>query len=586
MSDERRRAITSTPRLTPDDVANRTFSSGFRGIAEAEVKAFLRRVADEMADVLRRESELESALAQAETAASTPRPLSEDELLDALGEETSRLLHTARDAGRDIRTKAEANAARMLAEAQESAQQLREEAEGVLGIRRAEAEAVFGEIRQLAEGEVAELRASAERMSEEQRLRTEAENEALSDDASREAEAEIERARAKARELVDTARDLRERVLADLAHRRRLLTEQISELRAGREKLLEAYRVVKRSFLDATEALAKVEGRAAQDRPEAVDPATIAAAMGGDETVADDTAADLADAVEPEPEQVSADQAQEKALPDADDIFARIRAQREVDPALEEQGVASVESGAEPEPERSGSGPAQDSGPEPDSPAEQPDDTPSGRASAAVAEFVIGALKPAKRIAQDDQNALLDALRRQKGRPDSTSALPDRAEQARAWSGALADGIAGAYLAGSRALGGGSGSLAGELAVDLVTSILDPVRARFAQAIDESEDANEAIERLNARAREFRNQQLENAVADILSGAYARGAYEAAPDTAMLQWVLAAGGCSADCADNALEPTAKGSEFPTGHRHPPSFPGCRCSLTVTVVDIG
>jgi hypothetical protein len=49
--------------------------------------------------------------------------------------------------------------------------------------------------------------------------------------------------------------------------------------------------------------------------------------------------------------------------------------------------------------------------------------------------------------------------------------------------------------------------------------------------------------------------------------------------------VLAAEGCSADCADNVLEPTTKCETFPTGHHHPPAYPGCRCALTLTVVDI-
>jgi DivIVA domain-containing protein len=618
MSDERRRAITSTPRLTPDDVASRTFSSSFRGVAEAEVKAFLRRVADDLTDARRRESELEAALAQAETAAATPRPLTEDELLDALGEETSRLLHTARDAARDIRTKAEENAARMLAEAQESAQQMRDEAEGLLSVRRGEAEAAADAIRQQTDDDVAELRAGAERAAEELRLRTDAEIEALRDNATLEANNEVEQARTKARELVDTARDLRERVLADLAHRRTLLSEQIGELRAGREKLLEAYRIVKRSFLDATEALAQVEGRAAQDRPEAVDPAALAAAMSGEDVAVDDTAAELADAVEPEPPEPvptepasgepgvigvdSGDVAVEDdvARHDADDIFARIRAQREADAAAVAARAETVASNAADEtrtsesPEPSGSLETDSLSPEQGSPDPMPpelmsvfDDTPSSRASAAVAELVANALKSAKRIAQDEQNELLDALRRQKGRPNSTAVLGERASQAQAWSRALADGIASAYIAGSVSLGGrSSGTLASELVIELVGSVLDPVRARFAQAIDESEDANEAIERLNARAREFRTQQLEGAVFDILAGVFARGAYESAPDTAVLQWVLAAGGCGADCADNVLEPTAKGAEFPTGHRHPPSYPGCRCSLIVAVVEVG
>ena len=58
--------------------------------------------------------------------------------------------------------------------------------------------------------------------------------------------------------------------------------------------------------------------------------------------------------------------------------------------------------------------------------------------------------------------------------------------------------------------------------------------------------------------------------------AYARGVYDAAPDGARLRWVPAGSGKCPDCDDNALEPTVKGSDFPTGQPHPPAHPGCRC----------
>ena len=47
-SDRRQRVITSTPRLTTDEVANRSFAKGVRGYSETEVRAFLKRVAEEL----------------------------------------------------------------------------------------------------------------------------------------------------------------------------------------------------------------------------------------------------------------------------------------------------------------------------------------------------------------------------------------------------------------------------------------------------------------------------------------------------------------------------------------------------------
>ena len=98
-----------------------------------------------------------------------------------------------------------------------------------------------------------EIRAGIDAFSTEQRER-----------AEREAEEAIEAARHQGREMLDEAKSTRERVLADLFRRRGLLQAQVDELRSGRDHLLAAYRTVKRTFLEATGALAQVEARAAE----------------------------------------------------------------------------------------------------------------------------------------------------------------------------------------------------------------------------------------------------------------------------------------------------------------------------------
>ena len=54
---------------------------------------------------------------------------------------------------------------------------------------------------------------------------------------------------------------------------------------------------------------------------------------------------------------------------------------------------------------------------------------------------------------------------------------------------------------------------------------------------------------------------------------------------AQLEWVAVAGSGDApcpDCEDNGLSGAQRpGEEFPTGHRHPPAHPGCRCLLTLS-----
>ena len=127
-SDRRQRVISSTPRLSTEEIANRSFAKGVRGFSETEVRAFLKRVAEEIAAGRVHEQELEAAIDALEEQLRTPRPLSEQELLDALGEETARLLRSAREASDDIRNKAEERAARLVDEAAADAERTRAEA--------------------------------------------------------------------------------------------------------------------------------------------------------------------------------------------------------------------------------------------------------------------------------------------------------------------------------------------------------------------------------------------------------------------------------------------------------------------------
>src|SRR2546421_8231874 len=314
-SDRRQRLISSTPRLSVDEVASRSFAKGVRGFSETEVRSFLRRVAEELAVARSREQELEATLDALEEQVRAPRPLSEQELLDALGEETARLLRSAREASDDIRRKAEERAARLVDEAAGDAERTRAEAAELLASRVSEAEAKTAEL-----VATAEARASS-----------------AIDTAAAEAEALVESARRQGREMLDEAKSARERVLGDLVRRRTLLNAQIEALRGGRDHLLDAYRTVKRTFLDATEALVQVEARAAVERAassnETIDVAAEIAAeiekldIGVPTDTGDgiETAMSSLTAGEGEPGQDPETEVA-TALADVDTLFARLRA--------------------------------------------------------------------------------------------------------------------------------------------------------------------------------------------------------------------------------------------------------------------
>ena len=82
------------------------------------------------------------------------------------------------------------------------------------------------------------------------------------------AESLLAEAKEEGRQVVVEAQTLRRRMLEDLAKRRRVLRQQVEQLRGGRERLLEAYEVVGHTMREATAELtaALPEARAAAER--------------------------------------------------------------------------------------------------------------------------------------------------------------------------------------------------------------------------------------------------------------------------------------------------------------------------------
>ena len=615
---ERRRLVPSTPHLSPEEIAQRSFTSSRRGYSEAEVRAFLKRLAEDLAATREREVELLGAIDSLEEQLRAPRPLNEPEMLDALGAETTRLLRSAREAAEEIRNKGEERAAQLLEQARAEAERVRAEADEFARSHTEEAEAHVASLVSEGEQRAAEAQSALETHAAQERAR-----------ADHEVEEIIESARRQGREMLDEAKATRERVLADLFRRRTLLQAQIDELRSGRDHLLDAYRVVKRTFLEATGALAQVEARAAAERSVREDePGAGGAADDAIESHLAEAAGELA--VEPGAPEAALDTAPESeagvasaaadagdaadsSLADVDSLFARIRAGqaevRDEQPVVEAGPTAGPDAAREPAVAESDAASADESvpeaagvteaseepGPTEGSDATESEETGAGPAGTterdAVATWrsrrtellgplVFNVAKRAKRAAQDDQNALLDAVRRHKGRPSSEQVLVPEVELLTTWTAVVQDSLDEAYGAGRAMVGGEPARADDELAREAAATIVLPVRERIAAAIDSGEegDTGGLVERIGARFREWKNQSLEDALVDVLALAWSRGVYDASPDGAVLRWIPIVEGRCADCDDNGLEPTVKGSSFPTGQLHPPAHPGCRCLL--------
>ncbi len=201
---------------SPAAVSAAAFTVARRGYDQTEVRDFLRMVSAELARLQERERFLESELKAMQTRGmSAPGMLDEEVVTALLGEEAARVLTAAREASAQIRQRAEESATRLVKEAAGDAARLREEAE-LEAVRRRE-------------------------------------------DAAADAEAEIELAKQQGREMVNEARDYREKVLSELARRRELAREQIEQLVANRDRLLNAFERARLATDDVMTGLVSVD---------------------------------------------------------------------------------------------------------------------------------------------------------------------------------------------------------------------------------------------------------------------------------------------------------------------------------------
>jgi DivIVA domain-containing protein len=550
-------------RLSPDAVAERTFTQVKRGYAESEVRAFLHMVSDELMALSTRERDLATRVADLEDRLSRPVPIpSDQDLIAALGEETARVLSQAREAAADLRSKADEHARRVVREAQES---------------------------------VRELRASTQQVVEAR---------------TREAE---EAARTRAREIVTEARTVRERVLSDLTERRADLERQIGELRAGRGKLVEVYQTVERALVQATRTIAEEPPLPAAPPPVTAAPAAPPPAAAEPPPPAPPSAEpavdegdEEGDVAEPhgEARDVGAlfEKLRTEAASDEPGPEADVAEARDDEPAIETVAsddespstfaMAATEEAAEEE-----GAPDTEAAPSPVAQVDlEGDEEPDANQAALAAR--ADALAPvaedlgrrAKRAVQDEQNDVLDGLRRQRGKIDPKKVLPSAEEHLGRWEHVLQPSVEAAYAAGGSTIPanqrseGEKRAVPGELVTDLARAVVTPLRTRLESSLETIDarspaDAEIAIaQRLGARYREWRAQDLEDALADALAAAYVRGVYDAAPEGSHLRWIPARVGKCPDCDDNALEPTVRGDAFPTGQPYPPAHPGCRCLL--------
>ncbi|MEO1056882.1 MAG: DivIVA domain-containing protein [Actinomycetota bacterium] len=623
---------------SPAAIADATFGTGRRGFDQAEVREFLRMVAAELGRLQERERYLERELRHAQSNPDVERMQLDDQTLTRLlGEETVRVLGAARESASEIRTKAEANAAQLLGEAADEATRVREEADSEAARRRADAasdaEAELSMAKQQGREMVNEARAYRERVLSELARRRE---------LAREQIEQLLHGRDRLMQSFERARLAAVDVVAELEPLGP--PDEYVDLTptTGPVPLtVPAGKVAASPTIDTEPAADQSDGAhdvdvdgdgdddhterdtAADDTVDSADQADDVDVddVGGDHEPVDDAAADDessgADAGGQLDEEPVVDEPVVDGLPsaaakavadgsDADDdaagddvvvdLFARLRAETTDDEAITDHAVtddddavadetsvhanedevatadqAPVSSDADESDREDGDQGASD-------PAEH---EPFALRDAALTPLIVAAGRTLKRALADEQNEVLDTLRRAK----STASIDDVIPAPDALGAVLDDELRSAASAGAVAVG--ADEIDSEVAVAaggelLQTAIIAPLRERIARAAaDADDDARALTTAVRAVYREWKTQHIDDHLDDVLRTAYGYGIAEALPAGTTVAWTVEPGYPTPDDDSELADSFTLGEEFPTGDLVAPGHLGCRCLLLPT-----
>lgn len=629
-------------------MADATFGTARRGFDQQEVRDFLRMVAAELARLQERERFLERELREAQNAKIPTDALSLDEetATRLLGEEAARILQAAREAATSIRARAEEGAAQLLREASDEARRLREEAELEAGRRRsdaaADAEAELAMAKQQGREMVEEARAYRERVLGELARRRELARqqiEQLIHGRDRLLQA-FERARLVAVDVVSELSPLGEPdEYVDLSPTTGPVPIMVPAANLGDASSVDDS--VMRSG-DTGRASARDEAPAPPDESApAVPPVTDATTSAPAPAAPYDAATEQPDepeataAPEPQPEPEAAPEPQ-VGVPAPSEPEAHAIEQVVVEPALTDLAPAAttvvVDVPAEPEPDetharvvpfpgariaeaseadepapvverpapradvdalfaRLRANPPIEPDPELDAEADPvegiEEETPFAQRDAALVPLIVAAARKLKRVLADEQNDVLDTLRRKEPVRDVETLLADLPTQAARYADAITVELISAAEAGAASTGapaeidlGPDGPLAA-VRQQISDDLIGPLRERLERSVADGDGVNETIsKRVRSVYREWKTQHIDAQLDDVFRLAYCQGAYASLGAGTPVTWEVDPDGPpSPDCEDNNLAGVvATGEAFPSGHLTPPMHPGCRCLL--------
>ena len=606
---------------SPAAVGSAQFSVVRRGFEQEEVRDLLRGVSAELARLQERERFLESELRAMQTRGlSAPGALDEEMVTALLGEETARVLTSAREAAKQQIARAAETAERLVREASSDAARIRQEAE---------------------------IESSRKR------------NDAVAD-----VEAEIELAKQQGREMVIEAREYREKVLSELARRRELAREQIEHLIHDRDRLVAAFDRARLAandvvgdlteFDELSEEVARISGLSTPvdatapiffdytKEPDAIPQSSesieVEKVVGVIAESIDSITIETVEVIEVEEvivveeviektpdttvvamheapagmsEHPSSEPLAQEHIAEVVQLFGKKRKEAEASQVVNEvvEPPVVVVEPVEVKKESVASTPQKKSVDDLFARLKQTNTAEVARTAKpkvvvpkvdqgvfdhrdeVLEPIMVLITRKMKRVLADEENSMLTYLQGKKSIVALEKVLPSADEHLQMYVEALTEDLISAAMAGAQSL---SKSLKADLrkrvtrsaVMQVVSRTMDestirPLREKIQRAVEQSNgDKDEMSNLIRSVYREMKMQRVEQQVSDITRMAYRRGAYLVLDQGTQVCWMVDPNGPScADAEDNSLAgSTDLGSEFPTGHIHPTAHAGCRCLI--------
>ncbi len=292
-------ALTSDHEFAPSDIASAVFPTAFRGFDQDAVRQYLVRLSTALereqrdgelgplqadaadgrvvelegtVETLRSEiQELELELVQRSvvgkaggSAASGGGTTDFDEhrAIELLGQETARVLESARSAAADILRRAEAQAAAAQDQAKAELNEAHAQSETLVAQRQLECDQLLRDAEAGAEAAARRITADAEK---QHRLAVEESTKIVADAEATAAESE-RRAEERARQIVADAEALRQKVIADLVTEKHAAGAELAALGACRDRLATSLAIARSELDDLADDLASVEVPSRRDR--------------------------------------------------------------------------------------------------------------------------------------------------------------------------------------------------------------------------------------------------------------------------------------------------------------------------------